>query len=283
MNSGFSLVEIRNKLINFWHDRGCIMLDSYDLPVGAATFHPHTLHSMIHSELSKIVFVQRCRRPQDARGTSSKDRLMQHTQIQVMITPVPENIQALVCQSLNECGINCETNNISFVENNWQSATLGASGKGYEILCNGTEILQFTYFQKFGGRKLTKIPVELAYGLERLSMCSQQCDDFFELIFDYSESRIIKYHDVYATSEDHALFAKYDKDHLISIFKIYQQMFEAQDAKAIIPAYEALIMMNYILNLLDAAGHLSFYDRDNYIDNLRSYSAQISERYMKSY
>lgn len=274
-NRAMSVNDIKTALLQFWKMYGCSEIDSYDMPIGAATFHTHTLMSLISPKLRNIMFFQKCRRPQDARGSSGKDRLMRHTQFQVLMTPSPNNIHELVCESLYACGI--DRGSLSFVENNWKSPTLGASGKGYEILSNGTEVLQFTYFQKFGNVTLKHIPVELAYGLERVSMLSQKCDDMFDLIYDYSHNnadddiKIIRYRDVYGLFEDHHACATYDKNVLREMLNMYQkQMLDVG-----IVGYEAFIMANYVFNLLDASGDIGFFERDQMIGALRKNAEKI--------
>jgi glycyl-tRNA synthetase alpha chain len=283
-----SINQIKKALLTFWEANGCIELDSYDMPVGAATFHLQTLMSLAQPKLSNVMFFQLCRRPQDARGSKGKDRLMQHTQFQVIMTPPPNNIQELVCESLYACGI--QRGSLSFVENNWKSPTLGASGKGYEILSNGTEVMQFTYFQKFGGVDLSRVPVELAYGLERVCMLSQRCDDMFELVYSYvlnnnnahmqdPTAHYVKYGDIYSRFEDHHALAEYDAIALRDMFEIYQnRMNKEAVAEVSVVEYESFIMANYAFNLLDASGGLSFFERDKMIGQLRKKAEHIVQK-----
>lgn len=266
-----SINQIKNALFGFWAKHGCAKLESYDLPVGAATFHLHTLLSLVKPKLRNIMFTQRCRRPQDARGSMGKDRLMQHTQFQVMMTPSPENIQELVCESLYACGI--DRGSLIFVENNWKSPTLGASGKGYEVLSNGTEVMQFTYFQKFGSYNLKDIPIELAYGVERIGMITQKCDDMFELVYDND----ITHGDVYSEFEDDHFYARYDENVLRDLLKMY---LDKLNVSPVIVAYETFVMANYTFNVLESCGNLSFYERDNLINQLRAKTETIMNRLM---
>ena len=264
-----TIQQIKASLLCFWRKHGCIEVDPYDLPIGAATFHMAMPLSLVNQKMRKIMFFQRCRRPKDARGYDGQDRLMQMTQFQVVIAPSPTAIQELVCNSLYACGI--DKGSISFVENNWNSPTLSAFGKGYEILCYGREVMQFTYFQKFGGEDLEIVPVELAYGVERIAMCVQKCEDIFNLLYDVNSDSQVYYRDVYGLFESRHAVANYNEELLRNCLNTYLDLNLSDEAvaKNAVVSYENLIMANYVFNLLEFGQYLSIYERNAIVARLK--------------
>lgn len=237
-------------------------MSSYDAPMGAATFHPDTVLAALRNVECRVAFLQPCRRPQDARGGQNPDRLHKFHQYQVIIMPPPADIQKLVIHSLYECGVDPGKHSIDFVENNWQSPSMGAGGKGYEVLCNGTEVLQFTYFQQLAGKELDLVPIEIAYGVERLCMVNQSKDHVYDLIWDVVSGKEILYGEVHATFETEISKAAYPAESLKLLFNAYENIcLELSKSDEVIPAYEAFINLSHIFNLIECNGTVGVNER----------------------
>ena len=245
-------------------------MNSYDIEMGAATFHPQTVLSVLENRACRVAFMQPCRRPQDARGGENPNRLYKHHQYQVIMMPPPTNIQSMVINSLYECGVDPRKHSIDFVENNWQSPSMGAAGKGYEILCNGTEVLPFTYFQQLAGKELDIIPIELAYGTERLALVSQGKDHIFDLIWDRVGNNTITYGDVHGVYEKQLCNIQYPANALKAIFNAYEDICMSLGALPdLLPAYESFLKLSHTFNLIEASGGLSINERVDLLGRTR--------------
>jgi len=272
------------KLENFWKKEGCVVLQSYDLEMGAATFHPSTSLNSLGSKPHKLVYTQCCRRPGDGRYGQNPNRLQQYYQLQVLIKPSPKNSQELYLKSLNEIEINTLDNDIKFIEDNWESPTLGAAGLGWEIQCNGTEISQFTYFQQMGGIECKPVSLELTYGLERIAMFLQNVDSIFNIRWD---SEGVTYGDLFLQNERE--FSEYNFNY-VNIENSKKEFKKLNDEclflikkKLIRPAYEKCIKASHTFNLLDARGTLSVSERQSFILLIRSLTKQCCELWIEAY
>jgi len=255
----YTFQRILARLTEFWAKQGCTIYLPFDSEMGAATFHPATVKTVLDQKESRVAFMQPCRRPQDARGGQNPNRLYRHHQFQVIIMPPPKNIQTLVIHSLYECGVQPDIHNIEFVENNWKSPSLGANGKGYEIQVNGTEVLQFTYFQQLGGASLGVIPIELAYGLERLALVVQDVDHMYDIIWDDSG---VTYGHVNHFFEAAHEVVQYNPSELTALLNNYETIYQSIIKEGSrLPPYEMFLKMSHCFNLIEATGELGFNDR----------------------
>ena len=263
--------EIIINLQNFWMKNNCILIQPYDMEMGAATFHPFTALKSLGSQPWNTVFVQPCRRPTDGRYGKNPNRLQHYYQLQVIKKPNPPNSQELYLESLKEIKINPNDNDIKFIEDDWESPTLGAAGLGWEVQCNGMEISQFTYFQQIGGIDCKPVSLELTYGLERLAMFVQKVNNIFEIKWDKSG---ITYGDIFLTNEKQ--MSEYNFSHaseklLFNSFLDYEDSCKNLIEKGLpIPAYELCIKASHCFNLLDARGLISVTERQAYILRIRS-------------
>jgi len=270
-------------LQSFWADQGCAILQPFDMEVGAGTFHPATFLRSIGPEPWRAAYVQPSRRPTDGRYGENPNRLQHYYQFQVMLKPSPDNIQELYLDSLRLLGFDPLEHDIRFVEDNWESPTLGAWGLGWEVWLNGMEVTQFTYFQQVGGLECRPVTGEITYGLERLAMYMQGVDSVFDLIWSKSDAGVITYGDVFHQNEveqstynfEHAdidtLFAWFD-----SCEKQSQQLIEADLP---MPAYEQVLKASHTFNLLDARHAISVTERQAYILRIRSLSRAVAQAY----
>ena len=279
-----SFEEIIFILQKYWQGKNCIILQPLDLEVGAGTFHPATLLKSLGPDKWNSAYLQQCRRPTDGRYGENPNRLQQYFQFQVILKPSPENIQSLYLDSLTYLGIDLENNDIRFVEDDWESPTLGAWGLGWEVWCNGMEITQFTYFQQVGGIDCSPISGEITYGLERLAMFIQKRESIFDLVWN---SRGTKYKDLFLFNE---IEQSYYNFNYANIKKLQEQFTlneeEANfllDKKLAYPAYEKCIKASHIFNLLDARGVLSVSERATYIKRVRTISNNCCQVYLNKY
>ena len=270
-------------LQNFWSKQGCVVLQPYDLEMGAATFHPSTSLNSLGIKHCKSVYTQCCRRPSDGRYGENPNRLQQYYQMQVLIKPSPKNSQELYLKSLETLKINIFENDIKFIEDNWESPTLGAAGLGWEIQCNGAEISQFTYFQQMGGIECKPVSLELTYGLERIAMMLQKVDSIFKIKWN---NEGITYGELFLENEKE--FSKYNFEYVnISILKSDFKNIENEcnhliKNKLLRPAYEKCIKASHIFNLLDARGALSVSERQSYILLIRGLTKQCCELWVNN-
>ncbi len=262
------------KLQNYWADHGCAILQPYDLEMGAGTFHPATTLRALGPDPWKAAFVQPCRRPTDGRYGENPNRLQHYYQFQVILKPSPVNMQDLYLGSLKAIGIDAALHDIRFVEDDWESPTLGAWGLGWEVWCDGMEVSQYTYFQQVGGFDCKPVSGELTYGLERLAMFVQGVDNVYDLDFNGAEGDDrISYGDVYLENEKQQSaynFEIADTDKLFEDFKKAQdECAKLLEAKLPLPAYEQCIKSSHTFNLLDARGVISVTERQAYIGRVR--------------
>tara|TARA_B100001989_G_scaffold70677_1_gene48077 strand:- start:3590 stop:4471 length:882 start_codon:yes stop_codon:yes gene_type:complete len=278
-----SFENIISKLQEFWQSKGCILMQPIDMEVGAGTFHPATLLRSLGRKDWKCAYVQSCRRPTDGRYGENPNRMQQYYQFQVLLKPSPENMKQLYLESLLYLGIEGNKNDIRFVEDDWESPTLGAWGLGWEVWCNGMEITQFTYFQQVGGIDCNPISGEITYGLERLAMFIQKKESIFEL--DWSDKGVT-YKDVCLKNEIEQSFYNFAFANVDFLKK--QFSFAESEAKNLIteklvyPSYEKCIKASHFFNLLDARGILSVSERAEYIKRVRDIAKLCCEQYSLS-
>ena len=269
-NKALSFQNLIFNLQKFWDKQGCIILQPYDLEVGAGTFHPATTLRSLGPKPWKAAYVQPSRRPTDGRYGKNPNRLQHYYQYQVIIKPSPKDIKQLYLKSLVAIGIDSKDHDIRFVEDDWESPTLGAAGLGWEVWCDGMEITQFTYFQKMTGLECKPISVELTYGLERICMFVQKKKNVFDI--DWNDNGV-KYGDVYLQSEKE--FSAYNFDHantesLLKNFDIAEQECKnLLEQKLPLPAYDQCLKASHIFNLLDARGVIAVAERTGYINRIR--------------
>ena len=257
-------------LQKFWSKHGCVILQPYDMEVGAGTFHPATTLRSLGPKPWKTAYVQPSRRPTDGRYGDNPNRLQHYYQFQVLFKPSPKEIKKLYLNSLSVIGINHKEHDIRFVEDDWESPTLGAAGLGWEVWCDGMEITQFTYFQQMAGFECTPVSVEITYGLERICMFTQQVKNVYDLIWNDDE---IKYGEVFHQAEKE--FSAYNfefanTDTLLQNFHSTEAECQALlEKKLSLPAYDHSIKASHIFNLLDARGVIGVAERTGYITRIR--------------
>ena len=267
-----SLCDIFLKLQTYWKEQGCLVLQPYDIPAGAGTFHPATLLRSLDSKPWSVAYVAPSRRPTDGRYGENPNRLGSYYQFQVLIKPSPSNIQELYLKSLDVLGIDRKKHDVRFIEDNWESPTLGAWGLGWEIWLDGMEVTQFTYFQQVGGLACDPVAVEITYGVERLAMYIQGVDNLFDI--EYANDReVVLYRDVHFEGEYQ--FSKYNFEtaNVQTLFLMFEQtQDEAKrclEAKLPLPAYDYTMFSSHFFNILDARKAISVAQRQNYILKIR--------------
>ena len=257
-------------LQNFWSKKGCIILQPYDIEVGAGTFHPGTTLRSLGPKPWKAAYVQPSRRPTDGRYGDNPNRLQHYYQFQVIIKPSPSNIKKLYLNSLSTIGIDYKNHDIRFVEDDWESPTLGAAGLGWEVWCDGMEISQFTYFQQMAGFECKPVSVEITYGLERICMFTQQKKNVYDLIWNDED---VKYREVFHQSEKEFSFYNFDyanTENLIKMFDMFENEAKSLVEKKIsLPAYDQCLKASHVFNILDARGAISVAQRAEYISRIR--------------
>lgn len=270
-------------LQNFWADQGCVILQPVDLEVGAGTFHSATFLRAIGPESWSTAYVQPCRRPTDGRYGENPNRLQHYYQFQVLLKPSPSNIQELYLNSLKFLGIDPEVHDIRFVEDNWESPSLGAWGLGWEVWLNGMEVTQFTYFQQVGGLDCYPVSGEITYGLERIAMYLQGVDSIYDLVWARSGSGVVTYGDVFHQNEiemSHYNFEHADKEQLFRYFSEYeQQSLMLIEQNLPLPAYEFVLKASHTFNLLDARRAISVTERQGYILRVRTLAQAVAKSY----
>ena len=270
-------------LQKYWSKQGCVILQPYDLEVGAGTFHPATTLRSLGEKPWKTAYVQPSRRPTDGRYGDNPNRLQHYYQFQVLIKPSPSNIKKLYLNSIAAIGINHNEHDIRFVEDDWESPTLGAAGLGWEVWCNGMEITQFTYFQQMAGLECKPISVEITYGLERLCMFIQNKKNVFDLIWNNDG---VSYKDVFYQSEKEFSAYNFEYANTDNLFKIFDMI--EQEAKSLIekkislPAYDQCLKASHIFNILDARGVISVAQRAEYISKIRDLTKAIGKVWLES-
>jgi glycyl-tRNA synthetase alpha chain len=272
--------ELILSLQNYWAQQGCIIQQPYDMEKGAGTFHPATFLRVLGPEPWKVAYVEPSRRPTDGRYGENPNRLQHYYQFQVILKPHPHNMQELYLDSLKSFGIEPSRHDIRFVEDDWESPTLGAWGLGWEVWLDGMEITQFTYFQQAGGIDLKPVAGEITYGCERIAMYLQGLDN----VYDLEWTNGIKYGDVHHQTE--VEFSKYnfevaDTDMLFKLFDMYEgECKRLSEAELVFPAYDFVLKASHAFNLLDARGAISVTERAHYIGRVRTLSRLCAEGYI---
>ncbi|MDC0215601.1 glycine--tRNA ligase subunit alpha [Candidatus Pelagibacter sp.] len=270
-------------LQKYWSKQGCIILQPYDIEVGAGTFHPATTLRSLGNKPWKAAYVQPSRRPTDGRYGDNPNRLQHYYQFQVLIKPSPKDIKKLYLNSLNVIGINYKEHDIRFVEDDWESPTLGAAGLGWEVWCDGMEITQFTYFQQMAGKECKPVSVELTYGLERICMFTQQKKNVFDLSWN---DQGVKYREVFHQAEKEFSAYNFEYANTENLFKIFDMLeLEAQsliEKKISLPAYDQCLKASHIFNILDARGVISVAQRAGYIGRIREITRAVAEVWLNS-
>lgn len=274
--------ELVHELLGFWMRQGCVVQQPYDVEVGAGTMHPETFFRVLGPDPYKVAYVQPSRRPADGRYAENPNRLYRHTQLQVILKPAPTNVQEVYLDSLRAIGIPLEKHDLRFEEDNWESPTLGAWGIGWQVLLDGLEITQFTYFQQAGGIDLMPISAEITYGLERIATFLFKKDS----VFDLDWSKEFTYADVRKREEYE--FSRYnfevgDKKLLFQLFDLYEQeSLRCLDADCVLPAYDYCLKCSHTFNLLDSRGAISVTERVGIINRVRNLAVRIARHYAKS-
>ena len=276
-----NILSFQDTILNlqkYWSKQGCVILQPYDLEVGAGTFHPATTLRSLGAEPWRAAYVQPSRRPTDGRYGDNPNRLQHYYQFQVLIKPSPDNIKKLFLNSLSSLGIKHDEHDIRFVEDDWESPTLGAAGLGWEVWCDGMEITQFTYFQQMAGIECNPVSVEITYGLERLCMFIQNKKNVFELNWN---NRGILYKDVFHQSEKEFSAYNFEYANTENLFKIFD-MLESEgksltEKKLSLPAYDQCLKASHVFNILDSRGVISVAQRSEYIARIRELTKMIGK------
>ena len=273
--------ELILALHRYWTSRGCSMMQPYDIETGAGTFNPSTFLRVLGPEPWNAAYVEPSRRPTDGRYGENPNRLQHYYQYQVILKPSPVEVQDIYLDSLRELGLDPLKHDVRFVEDDWESPTLGAWGLGWEVWLDGMEITQFTYFQQVGGIDLKPVSAEITYGLERIAMYIQQVDNVYDLVW----SKGVKYGDIH--HRDEVEFSKYNFDEAdVSMqFKLFE-MFEAEcrrlnEIGLVLPAYDYCLKCSHAFNMLDARGAVSVTERTGYIARVRALARMCAENYVK--
>ena len=269
----------------FWSGQGCVLVQPLDLEVGAGTFHPATFLRSIGPEPWNAAYVQPCRRPTDGRYGENPNRLQHYYQYQVVMKPSPENIQALYLDSLAAVGVDPRVHDIRFVEDNWESPTLGAWGLGWEVWLNGMEVTQFTYFQQTGGLECRPVLGEITYGTERLAMYLQGVDSVYDLVWTDVGGRTVTYGEVFLQNEIEQSHYNFDHANVPALFAWFDTC-ESEAQKLVelalpLPAYEQVLKASHTFNLLDARRAISVTERQRYILRVRDLARRVAESYFK--
>ena len=281
MTNKLSFQELILKLHAYWSRQGCVILQPYDMEVGAGTFHPATTLRALGPQAWRAAFVQPSRRPKDGRYGENPNRLQHYYQYQVILKPSPDNSQDLYLDSLREIGVDPLRHDIRFVEDDWESPTLGAAGLGWEVWCDGMEVTQFTYFQQVGGIECNPVSVELTYGLERLAMYIQGVENVYDLDFNGTG---VKYGAVFLQAERE--YSAYNFEHANTEILFKQFAFAEQECasllakKLALPAYDQCIKASHTFNLLDARGVISVAERQAYIGRVRALAKGCCEAWL---
>jgi len=270
-------------LDDYWARQGCVLTAPLDLEVGAGTFHPATFLRSIGPEPWNAAYIQPCRRPTDGRYGENPNRLQHYYQYQVVMKPSPLDFQELYLGSLDAVGIDPTVHDIRFVEDNWESPTLGAWGLGWEVWLNGMEVTQFTYFQQAGGLECRPVMGEITYGLERLAMYLQGVDSVFDLVWTDGPNGAVTYRDVYHQNEVEQSTYNFEKADVDGLFALFDRL-EAEARTLVedglpLPAYDQVLKASHTFNMLDARQAISVSERQRYILRIRDLSRQVAEAY----
>jgi glycyl-tRNA synthetase alpha chain len=273
-------------LQQYWANYGCVVLQPLDIEVGAGTFHPATFLRSIGPETWNTAYVQPCRRPTDGRYGENPNRLQHYYQFQVILKPSPENIQALYLASLQSLGIDTAVHDIRFVEDNWESPTLGAWGLGWEVWLNGMEVTQFTYFQQVGGLDCYPVSGEITYGIERIAMYLQGVDSIYDIVWTKGPEGVVTYGDVFKQNEVEMSAFNFEHADTELLFRYFDEC-ETQCQRLIesglaLPAYEQVLKASHYFNLLDARHAISVTERQRFILRVRALSRMVAQAYYDS-
>ncbi len=269
------------RLNDFWAKKGAIIDQPYDMEMGAGTFHPATFFNVLSQKDSKVAFLQPCRRPTDGRYGENPNRMQRFLQYQAVLLPSPEESQELYLESLEALGLGVKDHDVRFIEDNWESPTLGAWGIGWEVWLDGMEITQFTYFQQFGGVELKKIPLEITYGVERIAMYLQDIENVYETKWNDTTT----YGELFLENERQ--FSKFnfelaDTKMLFELFDRHSGEFELLIKSGLYrPAYEQVMKSSHVFNLLDARGAISVSQRQNYIGRIRTMARKCASAFLE--
>jgi len=274
------------RLQNYWDQHGCALLQPYDMEVGAGTFHTATFLRSIGPEPWRAAYVQPSRRPRDGRYGKNPNRLQHYYQFQVVLKPSPSDILQRYLGSLEVLGIDLQANDVRFVEDDWESPTLGAWGLGWEVWLNGMEVTQFTYFQEVGSLRCEPITGEITYGLERLAMYLQGVQSVYDLVWTHGPAGTVTYRDVFHQNEVEQSTYNFEQSDAAMLFRHFDE-YETQarhliDAALALPAYEMVMKCSHTFNLLDARGAISVTERAGYIGRVRALSRAIAQAYYES-
>lgn len=278
--------QIILNLQNYWQNQGCVIMQPYDMPAGAGTFHPATFLRSLGKKPWSVAYVAPSRRPTDGRYGENPNRLGAYYQFQVLIKPSPDNIQELYLKSLESLGFDLKNHDIRFVEDNWESPSLGAWGLGWEVWLDGMEVTQFTYFQQVGGIAVDLVSAEITYGLERIAMYIQNVENVYDIVWSEFGNKVIKYGDVHKESEYE--FSKYNFE--LSDVNFLNIQFEnaCKECKNIseqglaLPAYDYCMLAAHTFNLLDARGAISVTQRQDYMLKIRELAKNCAQIYKKN-
>ncbi len=273
--------DIIQNLNIFWAKNGCNILQPYDEQMGAGTFHPATFFGALLQKPTSVAYPQPCRRPKDGRYGENPNRLQHYYQYQVIIKPSPNDIQDLYLQSLQTIGIDTAKHDIRFIEDDWESPTLGAWGLGWEVWLDGMEITQFTYFQQIGGLNLSPVSVELTYGLERIAMYIQKVDDYRDIAWNDTTT----YGDLFYEKEKQYSDFNFNYASTVDLFEQFEenqkQVVTLIEQNLVYPAYDFLLKCSHLFNLLDARGVISVTQRTSYIKRIRDMAKSCAQKYIE--
>ncbi len=273
--------ELILNLSKYWSDYGCIIQQPYDIEKGASTMNPATFLRALGPEPFNTAMVEPCRRPTDARYGENPNRLGHYFQYQVILKPSPDDAQGIYLKSLEAMGIDLSKHDVRFVEDNWESPTLGAAGVGWEVWLDGMEITQFTYFQQVGGLEVKPVALEITYGLERIAMYLQNVDSVYDVMWNKN----LKYGDIYLQNEIEQSkynFEYSNPERLFTLFDLAEaECYSCLDANIVLPAYDWVLKCSHTFNLLDARGVISKDERINYINRVRKMAAAVAKLYVQ--
>jgi len=289
VNSNYDLDTFQGLIFalqEYWAQKGCVVLQPLDIEVGAGTFHPATFLRAIGPESWNTAYVQPCRRPTDGRYGKNPNRLQHYYQFQVLLKPSPKNIQDLYLDSLATLGIDVSIHDIRFVEDNWESPTLGAWGLGWEVWLNGMEVTQFTYFQQAGGLECHPVSGEITYGIERIAMYLQGVDSIYDIIWAKNPEGVVTYGDVFKQNEIEMSTFNFEEADVTLLFSYFDNA-ESQCNELIgktlaLPAYEQVLKASHYFNLLDARKAISVTERQRFILRVRTLARMVAEAYLNS-
>jgi glycyl-tRNA synthetase alpha chain len=273
--------DIIATLNSYWASAGCVVMQPYDMEVGAGTFHPATLLRALGPEPWKAAYVQPSRRPTDGRYGENPNRLQHYYQYQVVIKPSPKDVQAMYLESLEKFGLNLLEHDIRFVEDDWESPTLGAWGLGWEVWLDGMEITQFTYFQQAGSIDLKPVTAEITYGLERIAMYLQKVDS----VYDIAWNRHVTYGEIFHQAEKEFSTFNFEEANVADLFRAFdtyeREALKLVEKNLILPGYDYCLKCSHTFNLLDARKAISVAERTRYIGRIRHIARQVAQRYVE--